>query len=54
MALVQAVTARVGDVKAPPVTVTVTGPEIAWLLRNSLTGARAWIAEDGRVWTTES
>lgn len=37
------------------VTVTVAGPEtIAWLLRDSLTGARTWIAEDGQVWTTDS
>jgi hypothetical protein len=55
VALVRAVTARVEDVRVPPVTVTVAGPEtIAWLLRDSLTGARAWIAEDGRVWTTDS
>jgi hypothetical protein len=55
VALLRAVTARVGDVGAPPVTVTVAGLEtIAWLLRDSLTGARAWIAEDGRVWTTDS
>lgn len=54
-ALVQAVTARVGEVAAPPVTFSVGGAEtIAWLLRDSLAGSRAWIAENGLVWTTDS
>lgn len=54
-ALIHAVTAQVGDVEAPPVTVTIGGLEtIAWLLRDSLSGARAWIAADGQVWTTDS
>lgn len=54
-ALVQAVTAQVGDVQAPPVTVTIGGAEtIAWLLRDSLGEARAWIADDRQIWTTNS
>lgn len=54
-ALIHAVTAQVGDVEAPPVTTTIGGPEtIAWMLRNSLRGSRAWIADDGQIWKTQS
>jgi hypothetical protein len=54
-ALVRAVTARVGEVAVPPVTVTIAGAKtIAWLLRDSLAGSRAWIADNGRVWMTGS
>lgn len=46
-----AVTAAVGDFVGPPVTATVAGPEaVAWLLCNALTGAKAWIAENGECW----
>jgi hypothetical protein len=55
VALLGAVTADVGNVLGPPVRVTVGGLEsVAWMLRDSLTGARAWFAQDGRVWTTDS
>ena len=54
-ARIRAVTASVGDFVAPPVTATIAGPEaVAWLLCNSLTGARAWIAEDGEFWAIDS
>jgi hypothetical protein len=55
VALLGAVTADVGNFQGPPRRVTVGGLEnVAWMLRNSLTGARAWFAQDGRVWTTDS
>lgn len=54
-ALIQAVTAEVGDVKAAPATTTIGGPEtIAWMLRDSLRGSRAWISDDGQIWKTQS
>lgn len=52
-ATVQAVEAVVGDEMAPPATFVVGGlRDVAWMIRNALTGARAWIAEDGRIWRT--
>jgi hypothetical protein len=27
--------------------------DIAWMIRNSLTGARTWIADDGHIWRTD-
>lgn len=53
--LLGAVTADVGDFQGPPTRVTVGGLEnVAWMLRNALTGARVWFAQDGQVWTTDS
>ena len=55
VALLGAVTADVGDFQGRPTRITVGGLEnVAWMLRNSLTGAKAWFAQDGRVWTTDS
>jgi hypothetical protein len=55
VALLGTVTADVGNVQGPPVRATIGGLEnVAWMLRDSLTGARAWFAKDGRVWTTDS
>lgn len=52
VALLKALGADVGDFLAPSVSATVAGPEaVAWLLINSLTDARAWIASDGGFWT---
>ena len=54
-ALLAAVTADVADFQGPPTRVTVGGLEnVAWMLRNAITGARVWFAQDGRVWTTDS
>lgn len=55
VALLGAVTADVGNSQGPSTRVTVGGLEnVVWMLRNALTGARVWFAQDGRVWTTES
>ncbi len=52
-AAVRSVRARVGESIGPPVTFTVDGlKSVAWMIRDAVTGARAWIAEDGRTWTT--
>lgn len=52
-ATVRAVDAVAGDLAAPPATFVVGGlRDVAWMVRDALTGARAWIAEDGRVWRT--
>lgn len=54
-AMLHAITAQVGDAKAPPITTTVGGAErIAWMLRDSLKGSRVWIARDGQTWPTMS
>jgi hypothetical protein len=55
VATVSTVSAVVGDEVAPPSTFVVRGPhDVAWMVRDALSGARAWIAEDGRVWRTPS
>lgn len=52
-ATVRSVHAVAGDLAAPPATFVVAGlRDVAWMTRNALTGARAWIAEDGQVWRT--
>lgn len=52
-ATVRAVDAVAGDLAAPPATFVIGGlRDVAWMVRHALTGARAWIAEDGRVWRT--
>lgn len=54
VASIQAVTAQVGEIAAPPVTVVITGPRsVALLLRDALTGARVWLGHDGEVWTVD-
>lgn len=53
VATVYAVDAVAGDQAAPPATFVVSGlQDVAWMVRDALSGARAWIAEDGRVWRT--
>lgn len=48
------VEATVGDESAPPVTITIDGvKDVAYMIRNALSGARVWLAHDGRVWTTD-
>jgi hypothetical protein len=48
-ATVRSVDAVAGDLAAPPATLVVAGLlDVAWMIRNALTGARTWIAE-GRV-----
>jgi hypothetical protein len=50
---VAVVDAIVGDASAPPLTVVVGGTEdVAYVIRDALSGARLWLTEDGRVWTT--
>jgi hypothetical protein len=47
------VTAEVGDIDAP-FDFTIGGmDEVAWMLKNTLTGARVWFAHNGRYWSTE-
>jgi hypothetical protein len=54
VATARAVDAVVGDAPPPPATFVVGGlHDVAWMIRDALSGARTWIAEDdGRVWRT--
>ncbi len=53
VATARAVDAVAGDAAAPPATFVVGGlHDVAWMIRDALSGARTWIAEDGRVWRT--
>lgn len=55
LADVAVVEATVGDESAPPLTITIDGvKDVAYVIRNALSGARVWLAHDGRVWTTNS
>jgi hypothetical protein len=55
VATVGAVSATVGSSAAPPVTFTVGGIEgLALMLRDALSGARLWFAQDGHIWSTDS
>ena len=55
LARVSAIEAMVGEIDADPWEFTVGRLEqVAWMLRNAVTGSRAWFAEDGRVWTTSN
>jgi len=49
------VEATVGDESAPPLTITIDGvKDVAYVIRNALSGARVWLAHDGRAWTTDT
>lgn len=55
VANVVAVEATVGDASAPPVTITIDGAkDVAYVIRDALSGARVWLAHDGRIWTTDN
>lgn len=55
LARVRAIAATVGEVDGDPFEFRVGGLEhIAWMLKDTLTGARVWFANDGRVWSTDA
>lgn len=48
------VEATVGDASAKPLTITIDGAkDVAYVIRDALSGARVWLAHDGRTWTTD-
>lgn len=50
---VAVVEAIVGDAMAPPVTVVIGGlTDVAYMVRDAVSGARLWLADDGRIWAT--
>jgi hypothetical protein len=55
VARVGAIAATVGEVEGDPFEFRVGGLEnVAWMLKDTLTGARVWFADDGRVWSTDA
>ena len=54
-ARVRAISATVGEELGIPVDFTIGGREnLAWMLKNTLGGARVWFAKDGKLYLTES
>jgi hypothetical protein len=53
LARVRAIAATVGEIDGDPFEFRVGGLEnVAWMLKNTLSGARVWFALDGRIWST--
>lgn len=55
VARIAALAADVGETEDEPAEIVIRGlDQVAWVLKNTITGAHIWFAEDGRFWTTES
>ncbi len=52
VALINAPRFEVGEVAADPILIR-SARDVAWLIRDALTGARVWVVEDGQVWSTD-
>jgi hypothetical protein len=53
VALITALVCEVGEEAAEPIVVTSTR-DIAWLIRDAITGARVWVSDDGGYWSTDN
>lgn len=55
VARIAALAAEVGETEAEPTEVVIRGLEqVAWVLKNTITGAHIWFAADRHFWATES
>lgn len=46
------IAATVSEAQAAPLVIETPRARVAWMLANTLTGSRIWLAEDGGIWST--